>query len=283
MKQRQPRFISRQEAAERFAGKRVAIVGSGPGVLENTRGFIDSHDVVVRVNNYKLFHATGFRTDVHYSYYGNAIKKSVDDLIADGVALCMCKCPDAKFMESAWHEAHDKTTGIDFRWIYRNREKFWFCDTYVPSVQEFVDHFNLLGGHVPTTGFASILDVLSFGPQCIYLTGFDFFSSGRHNVNESWAPGNPDDPIGHVPHAEARWLADNIEHLPIICDQRLMHAIREVQLGRFAVPVSRKPVPVNAQARRRLRVHSANSPKVLPRERAGRRVRRLAVTRRDRD
>ncbi len=51
-----------------FEGKSVAIVGSGPGVLDNKEGFIDSHDVVVRISNYKIFLETGVRTDVHYSF-----------------------------------------------------------------------------------------------------------------------------------------------------------------------------------------------------------------------
>jgi hypothetical protein len=48
---------------------------------------------------------------------------------------------------------------------------------------------------------------LRFEPASVYLTGFDFFSSCVHNVNEAWRPGNPDDPIGHAPERERAWLA----------------------------------------------------------------------------
>lgn len=203
------RFVSRAEVAPVFAGRSVAIVGSGPGVLENPAGLIDSHEVVVRVNNYKLSPATGQRTDVFYSYFGNAVKKPAAELQRDGVRLCMAKCPNAQAIESRWHSENGKAHGVDFRWIYAKRAAWWFCDTYVPDLPEFLEGFRLLGEHVPTTGFAAILAVLSFQPASLYLTGFDFFSSGVHNVNEKWRPGAADDPIGHVPELERAWLAAN--------------------------------------------------------------------------
>lgn len=203
------RFVSRAEVGPTFVARRVAIVGSGPGVLDNPPGLIDSHDVVVRVNNYKLSPAAGQRTDVFYSYFGNAIKKSALELMRDGVRLCMAKCPDALAIESRWHFERGKDHGVDFRWIYQLRRDWWFCDTYVPELPEFLEGFVLLGDHVPTTGFAAILAVLSFKPASLYLTGFDFFSSGVHNVNERWRPGAADDPIGHVPERELAWLSEH--------------------------------------------------------------------------
>lgn len=213
------RFVSREEVEKTFAGKRVAIVGSGPGALENEKGFVDSHDVVVRVNNYKLMEKTGFRCDAFYSFFGGSIKKNSKDLVKDGVKLCLCKCPDAKFIESEWHRKNHKEIGVDFRYIYRYREDWWFCDTFVPSLEEFVASFNLLGQHIPSTGFSALLLVKSCRPASIYLTGFDFFASRIHNVNEPWRPGSPDDPIGHAPERERAWLAANDDG--IICDMRL--------------------------------------------------------------
>jgi hypothetical protein len=196
----------RATVSEILAGRRVAIVGSGPTVLENEAGLIDSHDVVVRINNYKLSAPTGSRTDVFYSFFGSSIKKSATDLRADGVRLCMCKCPDAQFMESRWHLKRRKMNGVDFRYIYRTRAAFWFCPTYIPTTAEFLRWFELLGGHIPTTGFAALLDVLTYGPAEVYLTGFDFFASKLHNVNERWRAGDPTDPIGHRPELERDWL-----------------------------------------------------------------------------
>lgn len=193
-----------------FENKRVVVVGSGPTVLNNEPGFIDGHDVVVRVNNYKTGAAQGYRADVHYSFYGTSCRKTAAELKADGVRLCICKCPNAQALESAWHVKHGKMNGIDFRYIYRNREAFWFCKTYIPTVAEFLQSMSVLDGHIPTTGFAAILKVLESKPASLYVTGFDFFKSGLHNVDEKWRPGDPNDPIRHMPEKEKTWLKENV-------------------------------------------------------------------------
>lgn len=202
-----------------FNGKTVAVVGSGPGVLDNEPGFVDSHDVVVRVNNYKLGEAQGKRTDVFYSFFGSSIRKSVQDLVTDGVSLCLCKCPDAQFTESRWHRVNGKPHGVDFRYIYRDRASWWFCPTYVPTVEEFVSVFDMLDKHIPSTGFSALQQVLQHSPASVYVTGFDFFASRVHNVDEPWRPGNPEDPIGHAPELERAWLARNLDKVTM--DKRL--------------------------------------------------------------
>lgn len=219
-------FCSKTLVRDILQDKIVAIVGSGPGSLSNAPGFIDGHEVVVRVNNYKLMGGTGKRTDVYYSFFGVSIKKLARDLKRDGVRLCMAKCPNAKFMDSAWHRENDAMNGVDFRPIYERRKDWWFCDTHVPTKAEFLKHFKLLGGHVPTTGFAALLDVLQYNPAHVYLTGFDFFESKLHNVNERWKKANAADPIGHVPDAERQWLADNLQRLPISMDKRMANAVQ---------------------------------------------------------
>jgi hypothetical protein len=193
--------------------------------MQNEPGFIDSHEVVVRVSNYKLFQQTGFRTDVFYSFFGQSIKKRREDLINDGVYLCMNKCPNAKVFDSPWHERRGKIHGVDFRYIYENRKQWWFCDTYVPTVEEFLVGYELLGKHIPTTGFAALLDVLSCEPESLYMTGFDFFESRMHNVNEPWRRVNQDDPIGHVPEVERAWFIANHNKYPIQLDRTLQNIV----------------------------------------------------------
>lgn len=224
------RFISRSDARRWFEGRRVAVVGSGPGVLQNVPGFVDGHDVVVRVNNYKLSRAAGFRTDVFYSFFGRSIRKTVDELKRDGVTLCMCKIPNAHAIESDWHRRHDQMIGVDYRPHFERRKDWWFCDTYIPTVEEFRVSFDLLGGHVSTTGFAAILDVLSFAPASVFLTGFDFFRSGIHNVDERWRAGRNDDPIKHVPERELQWLARNASAHPVSFDTALASAVASVKV-----------------------------------------------------
>jgi hypothetical protein len=203
------RFVPFSEVAQRLRGKSVAVVGSGPGSLDNAAGFVDSHDLVVRVNNYKTGPAQGFRCDIHYSFYGTSIRKSAQELQRDGVTLCMCKLPDSQPIESEWHRRHGKLVGIDYRYIYRNRAGWWFCETFVPGDARFLAKFDLLGQHQPTTGFAAILDVLACEPRSCFLTGFDFFTSKVHNVDEPWREKNTDDPICHRPDLELMWLREH--------------------------------------------------------------------------
>lgn len=206
--------------SERFKGKRVAIVGSGPSVLENKKGFIDSHDLVVRVNNYKLSPAAGFRTDVHYSFYGVSIRKLRDDLINDGVTLCMCKLPNENFIETTWHARNNKLHGLDFKRVYQKRKDWWFCDTYVPIKERLIAYMDILEGHMPTSGFSCLLDISSFDCD-IYLTGFDFFTSRIHNVDEPWKPANKRDPIRHRPALELAWLKSNLKKLDLRTDKAI--------------------------------------------------------------
>ena len=222
-------FCSPDYVRQFFFGKTVAIVGSGPGALDNEPGFVDSHEIVVRVNNFGLGGALGERCDVHYSYFGNAIKKTREELQACGVRLVMCKCPDAAFVESEWHRRRNKMHGVDFRWIYELRRDFWFCPTYVPPHAELKELFDALGGHIPTTGFSALMAIAECEPASVYLTGFDFFSSKVHNVREPWRPGNPDDPIGHVPDRERALLKAALEAdpVPLTFDPRLTKIMKE--------------------------------------------------------
>jgi len=229
-------FIDEEYLYEFFNGKSVAIVGSAPSCKRNEPYFIDSHDIVVRVNNYKLSRGSGVETHVHYSFYGNSIKKTQEDLIIDGVKLCMCKCPDGKIMSSPWHAKRMRLFGVDYRYIYGLRKDFWFCDTYIPEMDVFMKKFKLLGKHVPTTGFAAILDILRFDPESVYLTGFDFFASKIHNVDEKWKAGDPSDPVKHMPELELKWLVENVDKYPITLDETLREAINGRTYQKNGVP-----------------------------------------------
>ena len=207
-------------------------MGSAPSVLQNSPGKVDSYDVVVRVNNYKIGLAAGYRADAHYSFYGNSIRKTAESLKLDGVRLCLCKCPNSKPLSSAWHEQTGRQAGVDFRYIYQLRRDWWFCDTYVPSDEEFLVKFKLLGAHIPSTGFAAILDVLACKPARLFLTGFDFFASKLHNVDEAWRPGLPEDPIGHRSEFELEWLRKNRDVFSALrFDTTLEHLVSQRELG----------------------------------------------------
>lgn len=237
------RFLRRSDVRPWFEGKSVVIVGSGPGCAENRPGFVDSHDVVVRVNNYKLRDGTGSRTDVFYSFFGTSIRKSREDLIRDGVTLCMSKLPNADLsqrsddnpnpIDATWHRANGKMIGLDYRPHYARRERmgFWFCDTYVPAIADLMAPFEVLGRRQPTTGFAAIYDVMTLGPVSVHLTGFDGFRSGLHNVDEPHELKNEDDPYRHAPERELAWVKSRlVGGEPLLSvDTRLMRELLTVQ------------------------------------------------------
>lgn len=220
------RFVDWSEASNYIRGKSVAVVGSAPSVLDNGPGFVDAHEVVVRCNNYVVGTRQGFRTDIHYSFFGTSVRKSAAELLRDGVKLAWNKCPNSKPIESKWHEDRNKPFGVDFRYIYRNRQNWWPCDVFVPDDARFLRGFNLLGKRIPTTGFAAILDVLDCEPKSVYLTGFDFFSSRISNVFEPWRPGDPSDPIGHSAEREAAALTELAKSKLIAMDARLSSIIQ---------------------------------------------------------
>lgn len=221
-------FVSYSQVAEFFRGKRIAIVGSGPGSLDNEPGFVDGHDVVCRVNNFKCGPAQGERVDVHYSFYGTSINTRSEDLIERGCKLVICKLPNSQPIESEWHRKNGKLVGIDYTYIYRARANWWPCPVFIPDDARFLAKFELLGKHQPTTGFAAIMDVLEAEPAEVYLTGFDFFTSGTHNVNEPWVRKNEDDPICHRPDLEAIWIRENASTYPLKFDRRLAQALSSV-------------------------------------------------------
>lgn len=217
-------------------------MGSGPSVLNNPPDLIDSYDTVVRVNNYKLQAGTGRRCDVHYSFYGNSIKKTPQELRADGVKLCMCKCPNDYAIKSPWHVRRRKVFGVDFRWIYIKRRTWWFCDTYVPSVTEFLVPFQALGKRIPSTGFSAMWTILGFEPKELYMTGFDFFTSKIHNVNEKWLAGDPNDPIRHAPERELAWLRQ-YNYLGVLSfDETLTRLLRGGNSDDADVRIQKQPV-----------------------------------------
>lgn len=209
------------EVVERLRGKRIAIVGSGPGCAENEPGVVDGHEVVIRVSNYRTGPGQGFRTDVLYSFFGSSIKVNRDQLMREGCWLCMNKLPNSKPIESEWHVRNGKHQGINYTYVYALREKWWPCPVFVPDDAQFMAKFDLLGKHQPTTGFAAILDVLECEPREVLLTGFDFFTSMTHNVNEPWRQKNTDDPICHRPDLELEWVRANRDRYPLTFDKRL--------------------------------------------------------------
>ena len=178
------RKLSDEKLEKFFDNKSVVVVGSAPSVLINSGKNIDSFDIVVRINKIK----TGFeelignRTTILYSYFGKNIRV---DLNEHKIDLLMCKYPDADirgWVDGLIHPGQCE----DFQWVYEYRKGYWKYPVWIPSKSRFKKNWNKLGGYIPTTGFCAVLDILQFSPRLVYMTGFDFFETKIHNINEKW-------------------------------------------------------------------------------------------------
>lgn len=208
--------LLQSDLVEIFKDKKVVIIGSAPsGAQYNHCNDIESYDEIVRVNNYKTrginnrgkpydyTGSLGVRTDYHYSFYGGSIRKTPEELRADGIKGHLCKCPNDECHVTKWHEKTNQRHGGDFRPIYRRRKNFWIAPVYIPEKEHYMKLFNILEKHVPSTGFACIWEIIQCKPKQLYITGFDFMKTPVHNVDEPWLKGNPNDPIGHSWNMEA--------------------------------------------------------------------------------
>jgi hypothetical protein len=201
-------MISLLQMREFFNGKRVAIIGSAPSCLDNRGDVIDGYDAVIRINNFKIAgfeKQVGERIDVHYSFYGNSIRTDFNDLKKRGLKLHMCKCPNSRPYVSQWHienKGPKDDCAYNFRYIYNLRDNTWVAPVYIPSEEHYLTLWEFVNRASPTTGFACIWEIMQTDAAEVYITGFDFFTSRMHNVNEHWKKGRDDDPLRHRPDFE---------------------------------------------------------------------------------
>ncbi len=178
-----------------ITNKSVLIVGGSPDVANKPKEWYDSFDVIVRINNYKMVNSD--RCDVFFSYFGRNIKKTPEELLADGVKFCVNKCPNANITEL---DANDQIQMHDYRWIYELRKHWWFCPLIEISKDELLKQIESLFGYMPTSGMSA---VMFFRTYCVpTIIGFDCFESGLHNVDEKW-----DSSGGHRPEIEKEYLS----------------------------------------------------------------------------
>lgn len=191
---------------ELTTGKRVAIVGNGP-LKDGHAEEIETFDTVVRVNNFDRYVCNrSTRCDIHYSYFGRSIKPV--NYKTHKTRLLVFRFPRPPFSlpdPVRWFESRARQREICFDWIYRLRGDLLAAYTPVLCVerQTFLQYFELLGQHMPTTGFQAVLDFDGLRTSELAIFGFDCFSSGLHNGGRSpWNQGGMNHPYGHVPEME---------------------------------------------------------------------------------
>ena len=154
-------------------GKTICLVGPSPSLEGRNFGeFIDSHDLVIRLN--KGFPQEegkekdlGSRTDIHYHclntlpYCGGEIP--YEQLFQDSVFI---SCPYPKFV-------HPFCIDIaNFERDNRSRLKYHYIDTDL-----YLRVTTSLGTRI-NSGIGTILDILSHEVKSLYVTGFTFFQDG---------------------------------------------------------------------------------------------------------
>jgi hypothetical protein len=180
-----PLRIFEPEVKRFFTGKSVLLLGSAQSVTKVKAEFMDKFDVIVRVNNYQHFNSCT-RTDVFYSMMGGSIMKTSGDLRRDGVKFIFCKNPFRNVIVRNKDGSINHLQSQDCREPYvntRNTRIRWF---ELPYYLQTLKNWLWITGKinkVVTTGLAAIVDIYRYNPYGLHIAGFDFFSSGFHNIN----------------------------------------------------------------------------------------------------
>ena len=158
--------------------KNVVIVGPSSQIeIHGDAKFIDSHDVVVRVNDASIDEKyRGMRTDVLYMDGGyrhfNAVivprKSEVHPVFG---------YPRHLWFSDRFIQLHHalKEAGIDYSVV----DEKWY--------DEFNANMNTPKLDIdvrPNTGTISIFNVMSFNPKSLHIVGLDFFAHGYENHNK---------------------------------------------------------------------------------------------------
>lgn len=216
--------IFEKDVAKFFRKKSVIILGSAPSVIKVDADFMDSFDIIVRLNNYKHFNSCT-RTDVYYSMMGGSIMKTNGELKKDGVKFIFCKNPFRKIIVRNPGGSVNHLQSQDCRTPYMNNRSSrvkWF---ELPYFLQTLKNWKWITGRinkVTTTGLAAIVDIYRYRPSKMHIAGFDFFASGLHNINipshiKPW-------PKHHDFKAEFLFVRDFVaEHKNITVDDTLQY------------------------------------------------------------
>ena len=175
-------------------GKSVCIIGAASSLLDNEQAeAINSYDIVARVNwgwpiSDKVASYTGSRCDVLYMGDGTLTgwlknPEYFNRADMDWIVAVRCTVGGEK------HLAFTKQlNGVAFRITGRPYEKI---------IKRII-------GTLPNSGHLAITDLLSTGLRELYVTGFDFYSSGVYEGYGSNDKSRPTVPNGVGPRHDQR-------------------------------------------------------------------------------
>ena len=169
-----------------ISGKSVAIVGPAASLIgENNGEKIDSHDIIVRINNdfplsSKLSKDIGSRTDVLYHVSGPAkrakeiaCQTGCDAVeLLDGIQWCVTRAAIAKKKEKI--KRFMKSNSVIFRLKHENKIKVIEISRFGAEIQKELSNTQ------PYTGVLAVCHLLNFKLKLLSVYGFDFYRSGYH-------------------------------------------------------------------------------------------------------
>lgn len=174
-----------------FKDKKVAIVGGADSVLNDKLGkFIDSFDVVVRINNGLIpipmqKDYIGEKTDfLFHSFYvrnNDAGSSPIDiDLFSKKVNNMII------FANNYKCSIYSLRNFIYFIKITKNKLKFSQINK-----KQFFENKNILHPFGATTGFSAINTILNCKPKELYITGFTFFKTPHNSAYRTFKKDEP--------------------------------------------------------------------------------------------
>lgn len=187
---------------ERIRGASIAVVGNAGYLADLEQGsHIDSHDLVLRMNNFRLEgleKQVGRRTDIFMStFYRDVVPDR--RLLAD-VSLIVTSVPNNLRKRGLnWRHGQALTQGL---------EQLGRREMFAPTFDQFEAKRRAIGKY-PTTGAMALwLIAEHLLPVCgnVYVTGFSFFAGRSHYFSSEQVTAT-----NHDPQRERQLLAETLK------------------------------------------------------------------------
>lgn len=221
--------------------KSIAIVGPASSVMFEENGvFIDSHDVIVRINKgvelakrQDKAAYIGGKTDVLYNSldFNPLSGGNLDNLDLEGIKFICCPyaAKERTFGDKIFYSDNES-------YFEKFKIRFIDEDTYYSSINKTNSRLN--------SGFGAILDILDMPIKSLYITGVDFYRSvyqDEYNTQRNWGSDYKkieddlefkifDDDSHHNPDRQFKYFKELIQNnnkirldkfmKKIICDKR---------------------------------------------------------------
>lgn len=242
---------------EYLRDKRIVLVGPSSTLLDNKDGnLIDSYDIVIRIKKAfpidpKLYLYIGKRTDVLATHLkvkqNNFVKKSDLSKILNNIKWIYMPFainidPFNKFYKN-FRSVYNK--------FYKNYNGKKITNVHItPYSNEYMLHSNNMKT-TPTTGAATMLDLLNYDFKELYITGFTFRKNGYYKQYKSKLEDKTswDRTIGKGVHdmdLEINYIKQVLStHENVTVDKKLQDIFNEIDLHNIPISINEENTKVN--------------------------------------